>query len=126
MTDTPMYGGAINANHVGGFVKNGLQFEIVRPGYDCQGRRRQQWTQVIHKGVPVFTVKLIRPISDVIDRFDALWEENIGDDAEILEKVLRSNHAAHMARFRDGVTGETPAPTHTRDGPMQTKVMKST
>lgn len=121
-----MYDGAIRANRVGVFVKSGLQFEIVRPGYDSQGRRRQQWTQVVHNGVPVFTVKLIRPISDVIDRFDALWEKWIGDDADILGKALRSNHAAHMSRFRDGVTGESPAPTHTMDGPMQAKVLKST
>lgn len=124
--ETPLFDGEIQANKVGGFIKNGMQFDVIRPGYDAQGRRHKEWTQVAHEGVPVYTVKLSScTMSDFLRRFDVLWDKHFGDgDPEHVKKCFESNRKSHLRRFKDGVTGETIAPTHTQDGPMMPKVLK--
>jgi hypothetical protein len=111
-----LYGGEIKAHRVGSFVKAGCAFDVIRPGYDSQARRRQSWTQVVHEGVPIYTVKMLSSIEDILERFDELWDLNIGDDANLMARALSMTKNAHVKRFKDGVTGESPAPSISRDG----------
>jgi hypothetical protein len=108
--------GEIKAHCVGSFVKDGEAFDVIRPGYDIQGRRKIQWTQVVHGGVPIFEHRLTCDIVEVMERFDRLWDKHIGDDADIRVAALAATKKTRLQRFRDGVTGEPPAPALTRDG----------
>lgn len=112
----PIYGGAIRANKIGSFVKGGETFHIIRPGYCIQGKRRLTWTQIVHEDVPVFEVKVRADLSVVMDKFDAMWARHIGDDKALLAKALDATKSEHRRKFRDGRTGESPAPSLTRDG----------
>lgn len=108
--------GEIRANRVGAFVKGGESFDVIRPGYDIQGRRRIGWTQVCHGGVPIFDHKLQAPLEVVMERFDRLWAKAVGTDTPILKRALDMTKAARLSRYRDGVTTEGAAPALTRDG----------
>lgn len=117
-----LYDGAIRANSIGCFIRAGVSFEIVRPGYDAQGRRRISWTQFVWEGVPVFEVKKRAELSDAMDHFDAMWDEHIydkkagKDDADLLMRALNATKNERMSKFRDGRTGESPAPALSVDG----------
>lgn len=114
----PLYDGALQANRVGSFVKGRRTFDVIRPGYDAQGRQRLTWTQVVHQGVPVFEVKVRGPLNAALDRFDALWTRAFGgrDDAPLVAQALAATMKERRTKFRDGKTGETPAPSISRDG----------
>lgn len=111
-----LYDGAIRANKLGTFVKGGETFHIIRPGYCCQGKRRLDWTQVVHEDIPVFEVKTRVEMSEALDRFDAMWAKHIGTNTELLAKALKATKAEHRRKFRDGKSGESPAPSLTKDG----------
>ncbi|AFU86621.1 hypothetical protein D869_gp293 [Caulobacter phage CcrRogue] len=112
---TLLYDGALEGNCVGRFVRAGQTFDVIRPGYDAQGVKRQTWTQIIHDGVPVFEVKVRTDLDNVIDRFDALWERHIGDDDDLLARALTSVKRERASKFRDGKAGVAPAPTLAHD-----------
>lgn len=117
MKTIPLYGGEIQANVVGGFVKNGVAFTIIRPGYCIQGRRRPTWTQVVHGDVPVFEVRMQQAsIAGITQKFDDRWDALIGADAQFASIVLEACKKARRARFKDGVTGEEFAPSITQGG----------
>lgn len=108
--------GEIKANVVGAFMRGGEGFYVIRPGYDAQGRRRQSWTQIAHDGVPIWEWKRIGDLSAILDHFDKLWAQHLGGDPKLLAKALTQTKALRRRTFRDGVSGETPAPSITRDG----------
>ncbi|AFO71695.1 hypothetical protein CcrKarma_gp144 [Caulobacter virus Karma] len=110
-SDLPLYDGALTGKLVGRFVRAGQAFDVVRPGFDAQGIKRQTWTQIVHGGVPVFEVKVRTDLDNVIDRFDELWERHIGEDEDLLARALASVKKERTAKFRDGKSGVTPAPT---------------
>lgn len=116
MSDLPLYGGAIIAHRVSGFVRAGYSFDVVRPGFDAQGRKRETWTQIVHEGVPVYEVKLKTPLKNVLDRFEQAWDKTIGDDEDLLARALASVKRERNAKFMDGESGEAPAPALSRDG----------
>lgn len=116
MTTLPIYDGAIKAHKVSAFVKCGIGFDIIRPGYDSQGRRHASWTQIVHEGVPIYTARMMLPLEKFIARFEEKWAEHIGDDLVLMRRALEATKNDHMNRFKDGVTGETPAPSLSRDG----------
>jgi len=124
----PVYDGEIRGNRVGRFLRAGITFDIIRPGYDAQGRRRHTWTQFLYEGVPVFEVRKLSEIDAAMDQFDDLWDEHIkvgaatgalGLDAydyDLLTRALDVTKRGRLARFRDGRTGESPAPAYSVDG----------
>lgn len=105
-----LYNGEINANVVGGFMRLGQNFLVIHPGYDSQGRRRTNWTQVVYDGVPVWEWKLSAPLDVVLEKFDEDFKTHIGKSPRVLAQSLRQCVAARRARFKDGVTGVEPAP----------------
>jgi hypothetical protein len=111
-----LYDGAIKANKIGAFVAGGEQFHVIRPGYDIQGKRRTTWTQVVHEDIPIFQVKLSTELRNVMEQFDAQWARTIGDDPLLLQKALTACKNEHRRKFKDGVSGEAPAATISRDG----------
>lgn len=111
-----LYGGAIKANKVGAFVLAGETFHVIRPGYDSQGKRRTTWTQVVHEDCPVFQVKVMTTLDQVIATFEDLFRRKVGDDPVVLARALEGSKSEHRRKFMDGKTGEAPAPTATRDG----------
>lgn len=108
--------GSLKARRLGAFIKGGLAFEVIRPGYDSQGRRRLQWTQIVHEGVPIYEAKLSTSLEATFARFDELWDQTIGDDESMLHQALASVKRERVAKFRDGATGVTPAPSASKDG----------
>lgn len=112
----PIYDGAIRANKIGSIVKGGETFQIIRPGYCVQGKRRMTWTQVVHEGVPIYEAKVWSDLNTFLDQFDSLWAKHIGSDPELLKKALHRCKEEHRRKFRDGTSGEAPAPSLTRDG----------
>lgn len=112
----PLYGGAIRANKLGTFVKNGETFHVIRPGYCSQGKRRLSWTQVVHEDIPVFTIKVRAEMPAVLERFDSLWAKHIGEDKTLTKKALTATKNEHRRKFRDGKSGEAPAPSLNKDG----------
>lgn len=108
--------GEINANVVGRFIKCGLTLDVIRPGYDAQGRRRLCWTQVVHDGVPIWEFKLTAPIERVLDEFETQWTKTIGRDKVLAKRAASATREARLRTWRDGVSGESPAPTVTLDG----------
>jgi hypothetical protein len=112
----PLYGGVIQGHKVGSFLKGGEAFQVVSPGYCIQGKRRGTWTQVVHEDIPVFTVKMDVPLTKVMEQFDRRWDSVIGKDRELMQRALAACKAEHRRKFRDGASGEEPAPTISRDG----------
>lgn len=108
--------GEINASTAGAFLHHQHSFHVIRPGYDAQGRRRQGWTQIVYKDVPIWEWKLEAPLTDVIGQFKKLWKESIGGDRTLASKALRMTMKARREKHRDGVSGETPAKALTVDG----------
>lgn len=111
----PLWGGAIKANKVTAFVRCGQTFHVISPGYDIQGRRRTAWTQIVHDDIPIYTVKKASTARQASDRFDAMFDRHIGADASLLAKALELCKAESRRKFRDGVSGEAPAPAVTQD-----------
>jgi len=112
----PIYDGAIRANKIGTFVKGGETFHVIRPGFCSQGKRRIAWTQIIHGDIPVFEVKIHAELQEVLEKFDTLWAKHIGRDKELMMKALEATKAEHRRKFRDGRTGQSIAPSVSRDG----------
>src|SRR6266567_406248 len=112
----PIFGGALKANLIGRFTRAGITFDIIRPGYDAQGRRRHTWTQFIVDGVPVFEVKKRIELDGAMDQFDELWTQYIKDDQELLVRAINAAKTERLSKFRDGRNGESPAPALTVDG----------
>lgn len=112
----PIYDGAITAHSVGAFVKCGEAFQVIRPGYDCQGERRVSWTQVVHEGIPIFETKVKCELSVAMVEFDRQWAIHIGDNRELMKLALDACKKEHRRKFKDGVSGVEPAPTMTQDG----------
>jgi len=114
--ELPIYDGAIQARKIGAFVMGGEAFQVIRPGYCAQGKRRTTWTQVVHEDVPVFEVKLDVDLRSALAQFETHWKRTIGSDKVLLGKALAACKAERRRKFRDGVSGETVAPSITRDG----------
>lgn len=112
----PIFDAALKANRIGGFTKGDEKFDIIRPGYDSQGRRRTTWTQITHDGIPVYTVKMDVDLNAVLKKFNDLWEKSIAPAPEVLKKALKNAKAEARSKFRDGKSGEAPAPALTVDG----------
>ena len=110
----PIYDGAIQANRIGTFTRGGLTIHIIRPGYDSQGRRRQSWTQFVVDGVPIYEVKVRVELDVALKKFDELWAKFI--TPEVLPQALANCRNDHLTKFKDGVTGESPAPSLAHDG----------
>lgn len=108
--------GSIRANRIGAFVRGDKTFDIIRPGFDAQGRKRGSWTQVVHEGVPVYEVKVQTGLANVIAQFDQQWDRTIGADDELLGRALQAVKRERTTRYRDGESGESPAPALSRDG----------
>lgn len=107
----PIYGGAIQANVIGSFVRLGQSFLVIHPGYDAQGRKRTAWKQVVHEDVPIWEHKLEAALPTVLERFSERFVDGIGDDTELLIRALTRCKAARRAAFMDGKSGVEPAPT---------------
>jgi hypothetical protein len=115
-TYLPLHGGAIRANLIGSFVMGGENFHVIRPGYCSQGKRRLTWTQIVHEDVPIFEVKFgSGELVHVFDRFETMWKRTIGDDRDLLARALTACKAARRRKFKDGVSGEAPAPSAALD-----------
>jgi hypothetical protein len=112
----PLFDGSIKAVRIGSFVRHGFQFEVIRPGYDWQGRRRTAWTQIAHEGVPIFDIKTHMEAGNAIALFDQEWTKSIGRNKKLAKNALKRCKAMRMRCFRDGVTGESPAPSISHDG----------
>lgn len=108
-------GGELQANRVGSFVTGGLEFDIIRPGYDAQGRRRTGWTQFVVDGVPVYEVKVQTDLPTAMRRFNDQWARFIGGDKLLAQEAAQMARRERIAKFRDGRTGEAPSPSPTRD-----------
>jgi hypothetical protein len=106
-----IYDGSIKANKIGSIVRGGITFEIIRPGYNDQGRQMVGWTQFVFKGVPVFEVKRAAELKDAIKKFDDNWDKHIASNEAILAKALEACVKSRRKLFKDGVTGEAPAPS---------------
>lgn len=117
----PIYGGEIKAHTLGSFVMGGEVFHVIRPGYCIQGKRRTAWTQIVHEDIPIYGVRNYTELSAAIAQFEGQWKKYIGDDKVLLGKALASCKKEHRRKFRDGESGEAPAPTVTRDGRGQGK-----
>lgn len=105
-----LYDGALKANRVSSVVRLDQTFDIIRPGFDAQGRRRTSWTQIVHEGVPVFEVKVLTDLDNVLDKFERQFDRDIGQDADLLTQALAQVKRERRAKFRDGVSGVEPAP----------------
>lgn len=112
----PLYRGELMANRVGKIIRGDLEFDIIRPGYDSQGRRRASWTQFCIFGVPVYECKKHLTMGAAIKEFDRLWTLYIGDDLDLAQRAINAARVERKRRFRDGVTGESPAPALRVDG----------
>lgn len=112
----PIHGGAIRANRIGSFVMGGETFHVIRPGYCTQGKRRENWTQVVHEDIPIFEAKLKVELTHVFDQFESKWKRTIGDDRDLLLRALAACKKERRRKFKDGVSGEAPAQSITRDG----------
>uniref|UniRef100_A0AB74UGB2 Uncharacterized protein n=1 Tax=Caulobacter phage BL57 TaxID=3348355 RepID=A0AB74UGB2_9VIRU len=107
--------GVLEGNCVGRFVRAGLTFDLIRPGFDSQGNKKQTWTQVLHEGVPIYEAKVRTEVENVIDRFDDLWEVHIGEDEDLLKKALAAVKKERASKFMDGKSGVAPAPALAHD-----------
>lgn len=113
----PLYDGAIEAHLVGSFIKDGFCFDVIRPGFDAQGRKRQLWTQIVYQGVPIFEVKVQAKLPQVIETFETRWAEVFeGYEPQEIEPALQGTVRERTTRFKDGVSGETTGPGVTIDG----------
>lgn len=106
----------LTANKVGAFVRAMQTFEVIRPGFDAQGRPRKGWTQIIHGGIPIYEAKVQTTLDNVIERFDQLWDRTIGADEDLLDRALAAVKRERVEKFRDGQSGESPAPAIVKDG----------
>lgn len=117
---TPLYKdhpqGSITASVVGSFMLGRRHLLVVRPGYDAQGRRRQNWTQVVDGDVPIWEFKRTMALPKVLEHFRALWKKSFAGNAALIERSMDAVKASRRKRFRDGMSGMSPAPSLTRDG----------
>ncbi len=111
-----LFDGAIQANKIGSFVKGGETFHVIRPGYCSQAKRRLKWTQIVHEDVPIFEAKVDVDFKHILAQFDSLWDRTIGEDRDLFQKALANCKRERRRKFKDGKTGETVAPSVTRDG----------
>lgn len=111
-----LYGGQLTGNNIGSICKGKLNFDVIRPGYDAQGRKRLAWTQFIYDGIPVFEVKIKTDLPIALKKFDELWEQHIGNDHALALKALERCKIDRISKFRDGKTGESAAPSVVQDG----------
>jgi hypothetical protein len=111
----PIHAGAIRANRLGSFVMGGETFHVIRPGYCTQGKRRDTWTQVVHEDVPVFEVKVKVELHYVFEQFETMWRRTIAEDRDLLARALAACKKERRRKFKDGTSGEAPAPGITSD-----------
>lgn len=112
----PLYDGAIKANRVGSFQKDGHSFDVIRPGYDSQGRRRTSWTQFVYRGYPIFEVKVHADLARAIKQFEDRWAQSVTPNPELFEQGMRNAIAERKSKFKDGKSGFEPAPALRVDG----------
>lgn len=113
-----LYAGALEANEVSRFVREGETFKVIRPGYDAQGEKKATWTQIVHEDVPIYEVKVKSTLDNVLDKFDILWDRHFDedDDPAFLAAALASVKRERRRKFRDGRSGVSPAPALSKDG----------
>jgi hypothetical protein len=111
-----LYDGSLRANRVGEIERNGIHIDIIRPGYDAQGRRRVAWTQFVVDGVPIFETKIRMDTRAAVERFDKLWTETFEAISDDIPAALEACRRDHLSKFRDGSAGEPPAPSLAHDG----------
>lgn len=114
---TTIYGD-VEAHLVGQFLIDGHSIEVIRPGYDSQGRRRKVWTQFVWNGVPIYEVKVQCKLAHAIERFELNWARAFDESTpDEIKAALEGARRERTRKFRDGRSGETPAPSITLDGP---------
>lgn len=114
----PLYNGAVLACWHGSFILGGQVFDVIRPGIDIQGQTKHHWVQIVHGGIPVYTMARGRDIPEAIRRFEARFKTTFGKaKPSAVETALRSVKAEHLQKFQDGQSGLEPAPTVTHDEP---------
>lgn len=110
----PVYDGALKGNFVGGFIKDGYDIQVIRPGLDSQGKRRPAWTQFLIDTIPIFETKLQQPIRDAVATFEAKWDQSLGSlDPEQLAAAVKSALGERRRKFDPD---KEPAPGITVDG----------
>lgn len=106
-----LYGGKASGKLIGSLKKGPLEFQIISPGLDIQGRNRLTWTQFCYEGVPVWETKLSSTLKAAIERFDGKWAESFGEKYEYAKKVIEAEVKSRKISFKDGIAGEAPAPS---------------
>lgn len=112
----PLFAGKVKAKRIGSFVREGFDFDVVRPGVDIQGRNRKTWTQIVWGGYPVWEFKKDASLVPVIERFALLWDACFKDKPDLARKVMQAEIDDRVRHFQDGVKGELIAPA-SMDGP---------
>ncbi len=113
----PIYGGQIKAHWVGAMVRGDQPFEVIRPGYDAQGKRRLTWTQFVHDDIPIYEVKVNIGLREACQKFtDEFRRFGLDQNPALLARALEQTKSGRRRRFKDGVSGEAPAPTTSQDG----------
>lgn len=112
----PLYEGQLMANRVGRIVRAGIEFDIIRPGYDTQGRRRTTWTQFCVEGVSVYEYRKQARLDKAIRQFDKLWAKRIGTNDDLARAAVAAARKERQGKFRNGTSGESPAPALRIDG----------
>lgn len=95
---------------VGQITKFDLTFDIVRPAFDAQGRKRD-WYQFVHDGIPIYENKVAKTVAVAAARFEEIWDQAMGANAALAHKSLEAVKKERRRRFKDGVSGEQPAPS---------------
>lgn len=112
-----LFDGKVKAHKVGGFMKEGFAFDIVRPGVDIQGRNRLTWTQIIWKGIPVWEMKTSNDLPTVMEKFNSNWGMWFGENKALALKAMEAEVADRRDRFQDGTSGVEIAPNSQDDKP---------
>lgn len=97
-------------------MRHGVFYYAVRPGFDAQGRKRIQWTQIVADGVPIWEHKRRAEVNEVVDLFDSQWKKAFGSNQRFSTEAVAKTREARMRVFRDGRSGVEPAQSLTRDG----------
>ncbi len=108
--------GELIANKVSAFLLAGrFPVEVIRPGYDSQGNKRERWTQFVVEGVPIAEVKVEVPLRTAIDKLHEMMAP-IKDDRDLIGRGIEACRRQRIERWRDGVSGVETAPSINIDG----------